>query len=1335
MKRAALSFLFLLVGWMGTWIPVQAEDWPMWRYDANRSAASPEELPNGLRLQWQLDYPPLVPAWPDESRMQFDSGYEPVGLGDTLFIPSSYDDSLTAVDVKSGAERWKYFTEGPIRFAPAAWKDRVFVGSDDGCLYALRARDGALLWKHAGAPRDRKILGNSRLINTWPARGGVVVAGDTVYYTAGIWPFMGVFLYALDAETGAVRWGNDGSGSMYITQPHNSPAFAGLAPQGYLVAIQDKLLVPNGRSVTACLDRSTGELIYYHHGENNKNGDSHTCAIGSLFFNSNRVFDLQTGKASGNIPIEPILTADALYIAQRGRISALDLQAHGGDAMSREERSRLPFPTTWEISYQGDLFIKAGSRIYAGTGHELVAIQVPTGGQTPRVAWNTTIEGTPWSMLAASGRLMVVTREGGIFCYAGEERPMAASMPPPDSPASPAGMESARTILEQTGVKEGYALVLGVSDGDMLQALAMQSNLQLVALENDAAKIHSMRRRLSDAHLYGSRVAIMQGDSASVSIAPYLAELVVVEESAMADLLADPASIRTIFSWLRPYGGVAWLPVPPDRLDAFAQTVQQADLENAELAFSGGVARLTRAGALPDAGDWTHQYGNPANTVVSKEARVKTPLGLLWFGGSSNSNILPRHGHGPSQQVVGGRLYIEGPDVIRAMDVYTGRVLWEKTLPDIGVFYDNLSHQPGANAIGSNYVSVQDGIYIAYGQTCLRLDPATGALLSQFTLPPLVENGPPPRWGFLAVYEDVLIAGSSPAQFESDADFNPVEFRKHKEEQLKEIKTWLEQFQGVTFPARADFSTDLDWIVQSLNQLLSVDDLALRLPPDPNGRRRGENYEERIAAFLQSRSQPGMNTFILKKLNRGLLTASFALLPDRSIVPGMSDVASDTASQALVVLNRNTGEVLWSQPAGLAFLHNGIVAGGGKIYCLDRLPETVLQALKRRGRTPQGEPMLLCFDAHTGEKEWEVTENIFGTWLSYSDANDILLQAARPSRDMLPEPGGRLITYHGADGSIVWDKSMNYGGPCLIHGQTLYTQGFALDLLTGEPLMRKHPLTGAPIPWEFTRNYGCNTAVASEHLLTFRYAAAGFCDLIRNSGTGNLGGFRSSCTSNLIAADGVLTPPDYTRTCICSYQNQTSLALIHDPEVEEWTFNDIKRGEGPIRQLGINLGAPGDHADEDGTLWLEYPVVGGPSPNLEIRTEPGEPQWIRHHSSRFAGQPLAWVAASGAKGLRNLTVSLDAKSSSAALYTVRLVFTTFASGEVDETWGIELQGNELTPSFHLQKRAGERESVIMQEFQGVPVGNDLRLSLVPKTIQGKGELVLCGVELIAEESA
>ena len=118
-------------------------------------------------------------------------------------------------------------------------------------MYCLQGADGKLLWKFRGGPSDRKILGNERLISTWPARGAPVIADGKVYFAASIWPFMGIFIHAVDATTGESIWTNDGDGSLYMKQPHNTDAFASIAPQGPIVALGNKLLIPGGRSVPA----------------------------------------------------------------------------------------------------------------------------------------------------------------------------------------------------------------------------------------------------------------------------------------------------------------------------------------------------------------------------------------------------------------------------------------------------------------------------------------------------------------------------------------------------------------------------------------------------------------------------------------------------------------------------------------------------------------------------------------------------------------------------------------------------------------------------------------------------------------------------------------------------------------------------------------------------------------------------------------------------------------------------------------------------------------------------------------------------------------------------
>ncbi|MCS7047342.1 MAG: PQQ-binding-like beta-propeller repeat protein, partial [Gemmataceae bacterium] len=276
----------------------------MGRFDCQRTAASPHDLPEPLYLHWTRDYPPQKVAWPDQEKMQFDAAFDPIILGQTLFVNSARQDCVRALDVATGEEKWTFFADGPIRFAPAGWNDRIYFVSDDGYLYCLRATDGKLQWKHRGGPSDRKILGNERLISTWPARGAPVIVADkdergaetaTVYYAASIWPFMGIFIHALDARTGTVVWTNDGDGSLYMKQPHNADSFASIAPQGPMVVIDDMLLIPGGRSVPACFDRRTGNLLRYQLAENGKRGGgSEVAAIGKVFFNGGAAFELDT---------------------------------------------------------------------------------------------------------------------------------------------------------------------------------------------------------------------------------------------------------------------------------------------------------------------------------------------------------------------------------------------------------------------------------------------------------------------------------------------------------------------------------------------------------------------------------------------------------------------------------------------------------------------------------------------------------------------------------------------------------------------------------------------------------------------------------------------------------------------------------------------------------------------------------------------------------------------------------------------------------------------------------------------------------------------------------
>ena len=90
--------------------------------DAARSGYSGDSLPKKLELQWT--YVPRhapTPAWVHTGRMPFDHAYHVAVADGTLYFGGSSDCKVYALDAKTGQERWTFFTDAPVRFAPAVW--------------------------------------------------------------------------------------------------------------------------------------------------------------------------------------------------------------------------------------------------------------------------------------------------------------------------------------------------------------------------------------------------------------------------------------------------------------------------------------------------------------------------------------------------------------------------------------------------------------------------------------------------------------------------------------------------------------------------------------------------------------------------------------------------------------------------------------------------------------------------------------------------------------------------------------------------------------------------------------------------------------------------------------------------------------------------------------------------------------------------------------------------------------------------------------------------------------------------------------------------------------
>lgn len=1349
----AFSIAVTLAGSVGN---VFAGDWPMWRYDSGRGAASPDELPEKLHLQWIAHLPEPAPAWPvTQAKLQFDIQAEPVILGERIFVPSSREDSVTALNTRTGREIWKFHANGPVRFAPVAADGRVFFNSDDGFLYAIDAETGKLIWKVNGGPKQRLIIGNHRLISSWPARGGVVLHDGKLFFAASIWPFMGIFIHAVDPESGEILWTNSGDGTNWTVQPHNAPSFAGVVPQGHLAAAGRNLVVPGGRSTPAIYDTETGELR--HFAFDKREGGHEVGALGDLYFCGGIGRLMASGKKiEGDAPA--VFGPDFALAPEEDdlRLWSTDFKLEEKVSTDRRGvRTRELVPEFREISdvdldedIPGTWRIRAGSRFFAAGGGKIAAYEL----ENPKPVWKTEIEGEVYSMLAGDDRLFVVTREGQLLCF-GAEKPEIVweSFSKPDdeisAPAKHADLVSIAGKL--VGDAPGYGLVLGVEDGSLVRELVADSSLQIIAVDPDQEKIDQLRRDLRAS--YGVSFAAIVDDPAEIALPPYFARFITTETPAAAEKLADNA-----FEALRPYGGAMLL---GERVEG--------EFEGGEWEEVGGFFALRRNGPLPDTDDWTHQYANAAQTVVSRDKRVKAPLGVLWFGGPSHAGILPRHGHGPSPQVAGGRLFIEGPNLLRAVDVYTGSLLWEADLPGFGEYYDTTAHFAGAGEIGSNYVSLADRIYAVYGESILELNTENGETLREFVV------DPPAYFGHVSVSGKYLVATCAPVDAggeksekknaipagskvlippganwrylggdEAPDNWNLDNFDDRSWKTGKAGFGYGDGDDATTIDMRGKFSAVR---IRHVFEAEADEELVLRINYDDgfvawlNGeevlrkgvsKNRVESHEASGFEHFSLRGaklRQGRNLLAIEGRNTNLTSSDFTLDPVLFSVGDDEPAAAETAipqtrfasgSRRLVVFDRNSGKQLWKREAKFNFRHNNIAVGSDRVFCIDSITEQRAAALSRRGIRMEGKPSLLALDLETGKELWKESKNVFGTFLNYSTEHDLVVQASSKYRDRAADESGKGISvFEGATGELVWsDEQIGYGGPCLLWKDKILTNGsggFSIDLRTGKA-------SG----WDYHRYYGCNTAIGGENLITFRSGAAGIYDLLGKSGTGNLGGFRSSCTNNLIPANGVLNAPDYTRTCSCSYQNQTSLALIHMAEAEFWAFGEQPEG----KRFGINFGAPGDRRSAAGVLFFEYPESSGKNDKIEIEAN-GEWRVYRTHSSMLKTNSASWIAASGVEGIEKLTIKRPSGVEEDAECEIRLYFAEVSKlNKGERKFDIRIQGELAKSGFDIVAEGGLKQ-VVIQVFEGVPFGDEIELRFESK---GQKPAAISGIEILID---
>lgn len=317
--------------------------------------------------------------------------------------------------------------------------------------------------------------------------------------------------------------------------------------------------------------------------------------------------------------------------------------------------------------------------------------------------------------------------------------------------------QAADQIVRETGTVKGICLVYGCGEGRLAFELAKRTDLMIIGVDTDKAKIDAAAEKLLDADVYGTRITVMYVDSlAHLPLSNYIANLIVSDR--MIREGECPGSEEEMFRVLRPSGGIAYLGQPTGCPAILTQSELENWLAKASLKYTAttgneGVWINVVRPDLPGAGWWSHAYGGPHNNGNANDflegATRTNDFDLQWIGWPGADAKVDRgvRGQGPVAQ--DGRMVFRGFNRIITLDTYNGTILWSLEIPGLNRF--NIPRDSGWYCIDA------DSVYVAVHDDCWRLDANTGL---RTVTHKLVDSGY--EWGCVFRYGDKLYGSAVP---------------------------------------------------------------------------------------------------------------------------------------------------------------------------------------------------------------------------------------------------------------------------------------------------------------------------------------------------------------------------------------------------------------------------------------------------------------------------------------------------------------------------------------------------------------------------------------------